>query len=128
MTRSEAMRKAGYSEASIKNPHQNLSKKRGYREALEEQLIALHNAGITPEFLAEAVNEILHAEKTIVIPMAAAKKLQEKYPDRELRPIKGPKRIVVPDWDTRVKAVEIVINLLEEWSKAVACRFLTTSR
>lgn len=86
-TVSEAMRQAGYSEATIDTPTK-LTESQGWLKLKEEYRISLMEKGIDGKRLAEKMNEWLDAKKVTT-------SLTE--PDR-----------VVPDYQTQLKAGEML--------------------
>lgn len=57
----QAMIKAGYSEATARNPKTNLYKADGVLSAIERYQLELNNQGITTTYLAEKQRELLEA-------------------------------------------------------------------
>lgn len=83
-----AMKEAGYSENSSQAPSANLLRSAGVQSILEQYKAAYLKVGITPEFMAEKTKEWLKAAKIHT---------SHTEPDR-----------VVPDYDTQLKAAELV--------------------
>ena len=74
---SEALRKAGYSDAMVKNSHK-VSKSKGFKEILIQQ-------GITDEKLAKRLNEGLDATKAIVMGKESNDSFVDVQPDFAIR-------------------------------------------
>ena len=83
-----AMRKAGYSAKTAEAPSQNLLRSAKVQDIIEHYKAEYLRLGITPTYLVEKTKEAIEATKI---------KTSLTEPDRE-----------VPDWETRLKAMEMV--------------------